>query len=95
MASCRKLQLREVSRARQCFTGGALLPGNLDTLRELQSKRPQEVFRPLPQHIREFRPDSPVEFDREKFLQSLKTAPQGSSPRPGGCTYEQLKIMMD
>ena len=69
--------------------------GNVDTLRELQSKRPQEVLRPLPQHIREFHPESPLELDRDKFLQSLKTAPRGSSPGPGGFTYEHLKIMMD
>ena len=25
----------------------------------------------------------------------LKTAPGGSSPGPGGCTYEHLKVLMD
>ena len=59
MAACRKVQLGEVSRARQCLAGAALAPGNLDTLRELQSKRPREVLRHLPQHIREFHPESP------------------------------------
>ena len=95
MAACRKVQLGEVSRARQCLTGAALAPGNADTLRELQSKRPREVLRPLPQRVREFHPESPLELDRDKFLQSLKTAPRGSSPGPGGFSYEHLKIMMD
>ena len=40
-------------------------------------------------------PESPLELDRDKFLQSLKTAPRGSSPGPGGFSYERLKIMMD
>ena len=96
MAACRKVQLGEVSRARQCLTGAAPASGNVDTLSELQSKRPREVLRPLPQQIREFHPESPLlELDRDKFLQSLKTAPRVSSPGPGVFSYEHLKIMMD
>ena len=34
-------------------------------------------------------------LDRDAFLRSLKTAPRGSSPGPGGCTYEHLKVLMD
>ena len=32
---------------------------------------------------------------REHHQQSLKSAPRGSSPGPGGCTYEHLKVLLD
>ena len=28
-------------------------------------------------------------------MKSLKTAPKGSSPGPGGCTYEHLRVLLD
>ena len=28
-------------------------------------------------------------------MKSLKSSPRGSSPGPGGCTYEHLKVLMD
>ena len=34
-------------------------------------------------------------MDREAFLKCLKSAPKGSSPGPGGCTYEHLRILVD
>ena len=34
-------------------------------------------------------------LDRPTFLTSLKSAPRGSSPGPGGCTYEHLKTLLD
>ena len=36
--------MREVSRARQCLTGPALVPGDEDTFRVLQDRRPQQVI---------------------------------------------------
>ena len=79
-AACLKVQQGEVTRARQCLTGAALAPGNEDTLREMQSRRPQQVQRPIPRQVLEFQPDSPVEVDRNTFVKSLKSAPKGSSP---------------
>ena len=93
--ACRKTRLGEVSRARHCLTGSPLAPGTEDTWQELQSKRPQRISRELPQWVREFNPDTPLALDRDAFLRSLKTAPRGSSPGPGGCTYEHLKVLMD
>ena len=49
-AACHKAQLGEVSRARQCLTGASLAPGTEATFREMQSRRPQEVQRPIPCH---------------------------------------------
>ena len=82
--ACQKVRLGEVSRARQCLTGAALAPGNEDTFRALQDRRPQQVIRPLTQEVLNFEPEVPVHM----FLTSLKSAPRGSSPGPGGCTYE-------
>ena len=94
-ALCLKVQQEEVTRARQCLTGAALAPGTEDTLREMQSRRPQQVQRPIPRQVLEFQPDSPVEVDRNTFVKSLKSAPKGSSPGLGGCTYEHLRVLMD
>ena len=94
-AACQKVKFGEITRARQCLTGAALAPGNDDTFDELQRKRPQEIQRELPEHVRGFVPDSPLALDRVAFMKSLKTSPRGSSPGPGGCTYEHLKVLLD
>ena len=51
-AACRRVQMGEVTRARQCLTRDALAPGNDATLQELQSRRPQEVQRDIPRPSR-------------------------------------------
>ena len=84
-----------VSRERQCLVGAALAPGNDQTIETLQNRRVQEVARPLGQEVLEFDPGSPVTLDTTTFLMSLKSAPQGSSPGPAGCTYEHLKVLLD
>ena len=48
LAACRKVQIGEVTRARQCLTGAVLAPRTDDTLRELQSRRPETVQRAMP-----------------------------------------------
>ena len=45
--------------------------------------------------MREFQPEVPVSLDKQIFLKSLQSARRGSSPGPGGWTYEHLKILMD
>ena len=62
------------------------------TLQELQRRRDQEVVRPLSQEVLEFDPERPVILDRPTFLTSLKSAPRGSSPGPGGCTYFWMRV---
>ena len=81
--ACRKVQLGEVSRARQCLTGASLAPGTEATFREIQSRRPQEVQRPIPREVLEFEPATPLVVDRKMFLKSLKSAPRGASPGLG------------
>ena len=95
LAACRKVQAGEVTRARQCLTGASVAPGTDDTFRALQSRRPQEVQRAIPRAVMEWEPESPLQIDRKIFLQSLKTAPKGSSPGPGGFTYEHLRVLLD
>ena len=94
-AACRKVQLGEVSRARQCLTGAALAPGTDATFTEMQSKRPQEVLRRILGAVLDFVPESPPEVDRKIFLKNLKSAPREASPGPGGCTYEHLRVVLD
>ena len=90
-AACRKVKLGEVSRARQCLTGACLAPGTDATHTEMQSKRPQATQRIIPREALEFVPDRP----RKMFMKSLKSAPRGASPGPGGCTYEHLRTLLD
>ena len=93
--AAQKVRLGEITRARQCLTGAPLAPGNDNTFNELQRKRPQEVVRELPEHVRAFTPETPLVVNKEILLKSLKSSPRGSSPGPGGCTYEHLKVLMD
>ena len=51
--------------------------------------------RPVPEEILEHETEQGVTLDRSMFLASLRSAPRGSSPRLGGCTYEHLKILLD
>ena len=94
-AACRRVQMGEVTRARQCLTRAALAPGNDATLQELQSRRPQEVQRDIPREVLESHPDVPVQLDQKIFMNSLKSAPRGSSPGPGGWTYEHMRVLLD
>ena len=94
-AAQQKIQQGDVSRARHCLARAALAPGTEATLMEMQNKRPQVVSRELSEEVRAFVPDSPVALDRQTLLRSLKTAPRGSSPGQGGCTYEHIKTRLN
>ena len=73
-AALQKVQLGEVSRARQCFVGAALAPGTEATFAEMQNKRPQVVFRELSEEVRNYEPDIRVTLDRKILLQSQDSA---------------------
>ena len=88
------MRLGEVSRARQCLTGAALAPGSDETFRGLQEKRPKES-RGLDDAVRNFAPEAPLALDRDLFTHALRTTAKGSSPGPGGCTYELLRVLLD
>ena len=75
--AAQKVRLGEITRARQCLTGAPLPPGNDNTFNELQRKRPQEVVRELPEHVRAFTPETPLVV-KETLLKSLKSSPRGS-----------------
>ena len=68
------------------LTGAPLAPGNDNTLNELQRKRPQQVVRELPEHVRAFVSETPLVVNKETLLKSLMSSPRGSSPGSGGCT---------
>jgi hypothetical protein len=61
----------------------------------MQSKRPAEARTPLPQDVLDFQPPAPLLLDNKLFLECLRTAPRGSEPGPGGCTYEMLRTLLD
>ena len=85
----------QVSRARQELTGAALAPKTLETLAQLQERRPQERVREIPQEVVEFVPDRPLELDIKLFTKCLQNAPSGCAPGPEGCTNEMLRTCLD
>ena len=93
-AACNRVKQGQVSRARQALTGATLAPGTLETLAELQRRRSQEQVREIPPEVMASNP-TPVVLDPVAFSQCLSSAPSGSSPGPGGCTYEMLKVCLD
>ena len=49
----------------------------------------------FPRMCWEFEPEEPITLDRKILLASLKSSPRGSSPGPGGCTYEHLQVLLE
>ena len=94
-AACQKVQLGEVSRARQFLTGASVAQGNEEAFRAMQDRRPQEVMREILADVLNFQPETPVVLDQSIFLKSPQTARRSSSPGPGGYTYEHFKALMD
>ena len=94
-AALNRVQRGQVSRARQELTGAALAPKNMDTLAELQGRRPQERVVDIPQEMVTFVPDRSVELDMKLFTKCVQSAPSGCSPGPGGCTNEMLRLCLD
>ena len=43
----------------------------------------------------DFEPKSALQLDAELFARYLQTAPSGSSPGPGGCRNEMLRVCLD
>ena len=94
-AALSRVQQGQVSRARQELTGADLAPKTLDTLAELQGRRPQVRGMDIPQDVMEFVPDRPVQLDLTLFTKCLRNAPSGSASGPGGCTNEMLRVCLD
>ena len=94
-AAMNRVQRGQVSRARQELTGADLAPKTMETLAELQDRRPQVRVVDIPQEVIDFVPDRPVELDMKLFTKCLQSAPSGCSPGPGGCTNEMLRLCLD
>ena len=94
MAAQRRVERGQVSRARHELTGAALAPRNNETLGELRGRRPQERESPVPEGVQDFFPEHHLILDA-RFAKCLQTAPSGSSPGPGGCTNEILKVCLE
>ena len=90
-----RVQRGQVSRARQELTGAALAPKNEATVQELRTRRPQEEVQPIPQEVLDHVPIAEVNLNAKLFATCLREAPSGSSPGPGGCTNEMLKVCLD
>ena len=93
-AACNRVKHGQVSRARQELVGATLAPKTLETLAELQGRRPQERVREIPPEVLASHP-RPVDLDSFLFAKCLASAPSGSAPGPGGCTFEMLKVCLE
>ena len=51
--------------------------------------------RPIPEEVLVFRPEVPLRLKKSTFSQCLREAPSGSSPGPGGCSNEILRVCLD
>ncbi len=88
----RRVQMGEVTRARQCLTG---VPGNDATLQELQLRRPQEVSERHPKGSVGEPSGRSGSTGPENFHEQSEECPEGSSPGPGGWTYEHMRELLD
>ena len=79
-AALSRVRRGQLSRARQELTGAALAPKTLDTLTQLQGRRPQEREMDIPAEVMEFVPDRPLELDHALFTKCLQSAPSGFAP---------------
>ena len=61
---------------------------------ELRRKQPQEVLSPIPQDVFGYVPENELKLDAKLFATCLRSAPCGSSPGPGGCSHEMLKVCL-
>ena len=68
------------------MTGAALAPWSEATFQEMQSKRPQQIQRPL--HRMRTQPSA-------SGSENLDGKFEESSPGRGGCTYEHLRALLD
>ena len=72
----RKVNVGEVSRARQELTAPALAPGTPETLAQLTdpARRPRQPSVPVPADIAEGRSEAALTFDKQLFLANLRLA---------------------
>ena len=90
-----RVQRGQMSRARQELTGAKLAPRDESTLEKLKRKRPQERLQEISAEIIDFIPDRELNHDTKRFAECLRSAPSGSSPGPGGCSNEFLRVCLD
>ena len=73
-AACNRVKHGQVCRARQELIGATLAPKTLETLAELQGRRPQERVREIPPEVLASHP-RPVDLDSFLFAKCLASAP--------------------
>ena len=84
-AALGRVRQGQLSKARPELMGAALAPKTLDTLEQLQERRPQIRVKEIFQEVMGFVPDRPLELDVQVFTKCLQSAPgvlrvQGSAP---------------
>ena len=94
-AAMAKIQAGQVSRASPRLDGSTLAPRTEETFNLLQGRRPQEQVRPIPEEVLRFRPEQQLKFKKSVFSKCLREAPSGSSPGPGGCSNEVLRVCLE
>ena len=91
------VQMGELSAGRQALEGGALAPGNMETLRELRDpmRRPAQIRQPLPPQVTDHMPDRPFELEEYRFAQVLRSSRKGAAAGPLGMTADHLRPVLE
>ena len=87
-----RVNLGELSAARQALEGASLAPGTHATLRALTDpeRRPPMPRRGLSQEIERWEPEHPFSLDGEMLLTCLRKSRRGAAAGPSGMTADHL-----
>ena len=87
-----RVQLGELSAARQALGGAEVAPGTLATLAELTNpeRRPQVPRQPINEDIMRMVPGEQFQLDPDEFLIGLRKTRRGAAAGPSGMTSDHL-----
>ena len=94
-AAMAKIQAGQVSRAHHVLTGAPLAPRTEETFNLLLGRILQEQVRPIPEAVFRVRPEEQVKLKKSVFSKCLQEAISGSSPGPGLCSNEILRVCLE
>ena len=91
----RKVQNRELSRARTLLTSSGLAPGNQETLEKLRKRPCSDRPQAIPAEALQYQPTQKLQLDRFELLRALRSAGRGSAQDLAGMRYEHLRVLLD
>ena len=92
-----RIQLGELSAARQALEGAEVAPGTLATLAEFTNpeRRPQVPRQPINEDVMRMVPGEQFQLDPDEFLIGLRKARRGVAAGPSGMTSDHLYPILE